>query len=64
MATVKPFKALRPGKQNAEKVASPPYDVLNSAEAREIVKNNSSSFLRVVKPEVDLEPGVNLYSES
>ena len=64
MTTVKPFKALRPGKQNAEKVASPPYDVLNSAEAREIVKNNSYSFLRVVKPEVDLEPGVTLYSES
>jgi uncharacterized protein (DUF1015 family) len=63
MAMVKPFQSLRPVKQFADKVASPPYDVLNSAEAREIVKNNPYSFLRVVKPEVDLEPGIDLYSE-
>jgi uncharacterized protein (DUF1015 family) len=63
MAIVKSFKGFRPGKDIAEKIASRPYDVLTSAEAREEVKDNHLSFLRVVKPEVDLPEDVNLYSD-
>ena len=63
MAIVRPFRGLRPRPDLAEKIASPPYDVLDSDEAREMVRDNPLSFLRVVKPEVDLDPGVDLYSE-
>lgn len=63
MATVKPFKGLRPKPEFAEKVASPPYDVLNSDEAREMIKDNPYSFLRVVKPEVDVDPSIDLFDE-
>lgn len=61
MVTVRPFRGLRPARELAEKIASPPYDVLDSDEAREIVAKNPLSFLRVVKPEVDLDPSVDLY---
>lgn len=61
MVTVRPFRGLRPARELAEKIASPPYDVLDSDEAREIVADNPLSFLRVVKPEVDLDPSVDLY---
>jgi uncharacterized protein (DUF1015 family) len=40
MPIIKPFKALRPGPELVTKVASPPYDVLNSEEARQLVKDN------------------------
>ena len=63
MAIVRPFRGLRPRQDLAEKVASPPYDVLDSDEAREMVRDNPLSFLRVVKPEVDLAPDVDLYSD-
>jgi len=63
MAVLKKFKALRPKKGLEEKVASYPYDVLNSEEARKIVKGNPYSFLHVVKPEVDLPENTDLYSE-
>ncbi|KQC12926.1 MAG: hypothetical protein APR63_09820 [Desulfuromonas sp. SDB] len=63
MAIVKPFKALRPPKQLAEKVASPPYDVLNSDEARELANDNPHSFLHIVKPEIDLDPSIDLYDQ-
>ena len=63
MAIVRPFKGLRPPKEVAPKLASLPYDVINSEEAREIAKDNPQSFLHVVKPEIDLEPGVNLYDQ-
>jgi uncharacterized protein (DUF1015 family) len=63
MSVVRPFRGLRPGREFAEKIASPPYDVLDSIEARDLVKNNPLSFLRVVKPEVDLSPEVDLYSD-
>jgi uncharacterized protein (DUF1015 family) len=63
MATIKPFKGLRPKEEFAEKVSSPPYDVLSSDEARELVKENPYSFLHVVKPEVDLAPSIDLYDE-
>lgn len=63
MSIVRPFKGLRPKPEFAEQVASPPYDVLSSDEARELVKKYPHSFLRVVKPEIDLDPSLSLYDE-
>ncbi len=63
MANLKSFKGYRPKKEFAASIASRPYDVLNSAEARKEVAGNPHSFLHVVKPEVDLPEGINLYSE-
>lgn len=54
MATVKPFQALRPGGEFAAEFASLPYDVMDAGEAREMVKVNPRSFLRVTRAEVDL----------
>jgi len=56
VAIIRPFKGVRPRPDMAGEVASPPYDVLSSDEARELVKNNPNSFLRVNKPEVDFPP--------
>ncbi|WP_456443794.1 DUF1015 domain-containing protein [Caldithrix abyssi] len=64
MAIIKPFKGLRPKKELAEKVASPPYDVLSSEEAREMAKDNPFSFLHINKPEIDLPPETNIYDEA
>ncbi|MBU4253476.1 MAG: DUF1015 family protein [Acidobacteria bacterium] len=64
MAVLRKFKAWRPGKGLEKQVASYPYDVINSEEARELVKDNPFSFLHVVKPEVDLPPGTDLYSQA
>ena len=63
MAKLHAFRGFRPGKENVNQVASRPYDVLNSSEAREEVKENPWSFLHVVKPEVDLPEETSLYSE-
>lgn len=63
MVTVRAFKGVRPAKEMAEKVASFPYDVLNSQEARELTKGDPYSFLHVVKPEIDLPEDINLYDE-
>ena len=62
MASVKPFCGLRPVTELAAQVASLPYDVMNSAEARQITTKNEYSFLRVTKAEVDLEPNIDPYS--
>jgi len=59
MAVVRPFAGLRPRKENAARLASPPYDVLSSEEAREMAKDNPVSFLHVIKPEIDLEPAMD-----
>jgi len=61
MAQVKPFRGMRPTPEKISEVASPPYDVLNSEEAREKAKDNPNSFLHVVKPEIDLNPSIHLY---
>jgi uncharacterized protein (DUF1015 family) len=53
MALIKPFKALRPRPDEVLLIASPPYDVLSSDEAREMAHSNEISFLRISKPEVD-----------
>jgi len=62
MAVLHAFRGYRPGKENVREVASRPYDVLNSSEAREEVDGNPWSFLHVVKPEVDLPEGTDLHS--
>jgi uncharacterized protein (DUF1015 family) len=64
MVTVRPFAALRPKNELAGKVAAPPYDVLDSNEAREMAKGNELSFLHINKPEIDLPPETNPYSEA
>ena len=63
MATIKPFKALRPHNEYAAQVASPPYDVLNSDEARNEAKGNLLSFLHVTKSEIDLDPSIDIHSQ-
>jgi uncharacterized protein (DUF1015 family) len=62
MATIAPFRAVRPVPELAEQVASPPYDVLNSEEARREATGNPYSFLHVTKSEIDLPRDVHLYS--
>lgn len=64
MATIKPFKALRPKEEMAKRVASRPYDVLNSKEAREEAAGNHYSFLRVTKSEIDLPDGIDTHSQA
>lgn len=63
MAVFRPFKAFRPIPNEAGLIASKPYDVLDSNEARIEVEGNPISFLRVGKPEVDLDPSIDLYDE-
>ena len=63
MAIFKSFKALRPTPEYADKVGALPYDVMNSAEAKEMTKDNPLSFLHVDKAEIDLPEGTDLYSE-
>ena len=64
MAIIKPFKAVRPKPYLADKVASRPYDVLNSAEAKDEAKGNPYSFLHVTKAEIDLPDGTDLHSQA
>ena len=54
MAIISAFRALRPAKDLAARVASLPYDVLNSAEARTVAEKNPYSFLHITKAEIDL----------
>ena len=63
MAIIKPFKSLRPIKELAGKVASRPYDVLNSQEAKKEAAGNNYSFLRITKSEIDLPDGVDTHSQ-
>ena len=64
MSVVKPFQGYLPPPEIAKKVSSPPYDTLSSDEAREMVQNNSDSFLRIIKPEIDYSPGKEPDSET
>ncbi|HNX00110.1 MAG TPA: DUF1015 family protein [Candidatus Cloacimonadota bacterium] len=61
MATFHPFKAVRPIPEKAKDIASLPYDVMNSDEARLEVQKNPISFIHVEKPEVDLPHDISLY---
>ncbi len=62
MAIIKPFKAVRPQAQFAKQVASRPYDVLNSAEAKIEAEGNAQSFLHITKSEIDLNASVDIHS--
>lgn len=59
MAKVKPFKGIRPPKEMVEEVVSRPYDVLNSEEARAEAEGNPKSLYRIIKPEIEFEPGTD-----
>ncbi len=61
MSTIRPFIAYRPRPEHAAEVAAKPYDVLNSEEARIEVQGHPLSFLHVGKPEVDLDPAIDLH---
>ena len=61
MSDVRPFRALRPPREFAEKVAAPPYDVLNTEEARAMALGNDASYLHVSKPEIDFPADFNPY---
>ena len=63
MAVIKPFKALRPEKEIAPKVASVPYDVVNREEAKQLVADNKLSFLRIGRAEATLDDSVNRSEE-
>lgn len=61
MATIKPFKGIRPPKNLVERIESRPYDVLNSEEARIEAGDNAMSLYHIIKPEIDFEPGTSEY---
>lgn len=63
MAEIKPFRALRPKPELAAQICELPYDVMSSAEAREIAKDNPLSFLHVSKPEIDLSPSTDVHDD-
>ena len=59
MATIKPFKGVRPPKDMVEEITSRPYDVLDSEEARAEAGDNEKSLYHIIKPEIDFEPGTS-----
>jgi uncharacterized protein (DUF1015 family) len=63
MATIRPFRALRPSREHAPVVSSVPYDVVSTDEARQIARGNPLSFLRVTRSEIDLPPGTDPYAD-
>lgn len=63
MAIIKPFKGVRPPKQFVKDVASRPYDVLNSEEARKEAEGNEKSLYRIIKPEIDFPVGKDEHDE-
>ncbi|MFV0391898.1 MAG: DUF1015 domain-containing protein [Paludibacteraceae bacterium] len=63
MATIKPFRGIRPPKKLVEKVASRPYDVLNSDEARAEAEGNQYSLYHIIKPEIDFPVGTDEHEE-
>ena len=54
VALIRPFRALRPPRELVGRVAAPPYDVVDTAEARALAAGNPDSFLRISRPEIDL----------
>jgi uncharacterized protein (DUF1015 family) len=63
MADLRPFRAFRPRPDVAERVACPPYDVINTAEARSLALGNPFSFLHVTRPEIDLPEGTDEHAD-
>ena len=64
MAIIKPFKGIRPPKSIVEEIASRPYDVLNSAEARSEAAGNEKSLYRIIKPEIEFDEGMDEHNEA
>jgi uncharacterized protein (DUF1015 family) len=64
VAVIRPFRALRPPTDRAKEVASVPYDVVNTEEARRLAAGNPLSFLHVSRPEIDLPEGTDIYSDA
>ncbi len=64
MSDARPFKGLRPRKELVERVASPPYDVMNETEARQMAEGNPHSFLHVVRAEIDFPVGVDSHDDA
>jgi uncharacterized protein (DUF1015 family) len=64
VSTVRPFAAYRPPPAEAVRVASPPYDVINTAEARALAAGNPASFLHVSRPEIDLPEGIDEHDDA
>ena len=64
MAVIHPFRALRPPASRVAEVASVPYDVVNTEEARALAADNPLSFLHVSRPEIDLPEGTDIYSDA
>jgi uncharacterized protein (DUF1015 family) len=62
MAHIRPFRALRPQQQLVEQVATLPYDVMNTAEAKAMAEGNPNSFLHVSRAEIDLPQEVDIHS--
>ena len=63
MAQIKPFKGIRPPQKFVEEVASRPYDVLNSEEARTEAAGNEKSLYHIIKPEIDFPSGTDEHDE-
>src|SRR5687767_14633758 len=63
MASIAPFRALRPTPDAAARVAAVPYDVVNTEEAQALAAGNPLSFLHVSRAEIDLPPGTNPYAD-
>ncbi len=63
MSRIKPFRAYRPRPEHAREIASFPYDVISSDEARALAEGNPLSFLHVGKPEIDLDPSIPLHDD-
>jgi len=64
MAIVRQFRAIRPAEKKAKDIPSVPYDVVNTEEAKELAGENALSFLHVIRPEIDLPDGTDLYADS
>jgi uncharacterized protein (DUF1015 family) len=64
VAVIRPFRALRPPAERAQAVASVPYDVVNTDEARALAQGNALSFLHVSRPEIGLPPGTDVHSDA
>ncbi|HTG87845.1 MAG TPA: DUF1015 family protein [Pyrinomonadaceae bacterium] len=64
MAVIRPFRALRPPTERAQAVASVPYDVVNTEEARALASGKPLSFLHVSRPEIDLPDGTDIYGDA
>ncbi len=63
MAKLTPFHGLLPLPERAAEVSAVPYDVVNSEEAAVLAEGNPLSFLHVSRPEIDMEPGIDLHDD-